>query len=102
MFNWEEFIVKNKIKSFLYRIFVRSWEIKYPLLISIISVCFTGAGWYAQHKVADNYEKNTRQVIINSTELANFQLDMLLSLIHILKYKSYIFYTYLLCTKQKS
>lgn len=78
MFNWGEFIVKNKIKSFLYRIFVKSWEIKYPLLISIISVCFTGAGWHAQHKAADNYEKNTRQVIINSTELANFQLDMLI------------------------
>lgn len=70
--------MKDKIKSFFYKVFIESWETKYPLLISIASVCFTGAGWYAQHKAADNYEKNTRQVIINSTDLANFQLDMLI------------------------
>lgn len=70
--------MKEKIKSLFYKIFIKSWEKKYPLIISIISVAFTGAGWYAQHKAADNYEKNTRQVIINSTNLANFQIDMLI------------------------
>lgn len=68
----------SKIKAFFYRIFIKDWNLKYPIILSAFSVIFTGAGWYSQHKASDNYEKNTRQVIINSTKLANFQLNMLI------------------------
>lgn len=67
-----------RLKNALYKIFVKDWSKRYPIIIASFSAIFTGCGWYSQHKAADNYEKNTRQVIINSTELANYQIDVLI------------------------
>lgn len=68
----------NKVKEKLKSLFFDNWEKKYPIFISLISLIFAGLGWYSQHNATEKYEKRTNQVIINSTELADYDIDLLI------------------------